>query len=194
MKGKLLSIAALFILFVSCSKLNSRKHYKLDDNFRSFFNYNNGSIWNFVQENDTNYHEKVEVLAHLEGKMVWDGFDQEFFEYKLISDKDSEILFRAIADENDVGRAVILRKDTGYRHAAEWFYGQGQFSVVSGTGDSLIVHNSYTVLGKSYTDVIELVPKTSAYYRRILIAKKVGIIRKVMKNGKAYVLKSYSVL
>lgn len=182
------------LLFLSgCEKFNSKKHYVLESGFRSFFSYNNGSEWLYHEINDTSDTQKVAVSGFLSGKMSWDAFDQEFLQYDLISNTDSSYKIRAIADENNVARAVLLVKDTFYKQSAEWYYLNGQFAGTSGSGDSFSFYPNYVQAGTNYTDVIVLKPKKSAFFKRIFIARKVGIIRKELTSGKIYILKSYLV-
>lgn len=186
-------LAAGLLLLSGCEKLNSKKHYVLDAGFQTYFNFNNGSEWNYTEMGDSTDKEKVVVSGFLKGKMVWDAFDQEFLQYDLVSDRDSIYKLRSIADENNVARASLLVRDTAFKQAAEWYYVAGQFVGSSGSGDSFIYHASYSQGGKVYQDVIELKPKMSAYFKRIYMSRNVGIIRKELTSGKVYLLKSYLV-
>ena len=183
----------LILSLGSCKKWATKQEYTLDPGFRSYFNYKNGSEWNYIEINDTTKKETVTVTGFMDGKMVWDALEQEFLQYDLISTRDSSYKIRLIADANNVGRAAILVKDTLYKQAAEWYYVGGNFAGTVGSGDTFIFHSNYTQAGKSYTDVIEFKPKKDNYFQRIWLASKVGIIRKELKSGEVYILKSYLV-
>ncbi|MCC7298003.1 MAG: hypothetical protein IT244_06680 [Bacteroidia bacterium] len=180
------------LLFLgACDKFSTKKHYTLDPSFRTFFNYQNGSEWKYFEVSDTSKVETVTVSGYLSGRMTWDAFDQEFIQYDLVSDKDSTLKLRAVADENNVARASLLVKDTLFKQCAEWYYVSGQFA--GSALDSFVMHPTYVQNGKSYNEVIELIPKSSILFKRLFIAKSIGIIRKELKSGKTFVLKSYQV-
>lgn len=188
-------ISLTLVALGSCGKFTSKKHYTLDPDFKVFFNYHDGSQWKYVLESDTNIVEIVSVVNHKEGRMDWDAFDQEFFEYDLLSDRDSNCKLRAIADENKVTRAAFFRKDTGVYHLAlEWYFSDGSYHSSGGTGDSVRVLPQKIVNGRLYTNVLEIVPADHSRYNRMYIARNVGIVRKELANGKVYLLKSYSLL
>jgi hypothetical protein len=177
----------------SCEKLSSKKSYTIDPVFREYFNFKNGSQWKYILLSDTTVTETVELQGYLNGKSVWDAFEQEFLQYDLVSDIDSSYKLRAVADEFNSVNTSLLVKDTFYRIAAQWYYFSNTFTGLSGTGDSFTYHPQYLLRGKNYADVIELIPKGSRYFKALFMARHVGIIRKDMKGGKSYVLKSWQV-
>lgn len=193
MRSILYLILSSLLLLGSCGKFSTKEHYTLDANFKSFFNYRNGSEWHYFDLADTNYKEVVTVTGHLQGKMVWDAFDQEFIQYDLISDKDSLYKLRAVAEAVNVSRAVLLVQDTNYRQAAEWYYAGGNFSGVAGNGDTFNFYPTYRMQARDYTDVIELIPRRPRLDKRIFIARGIGIIRKEKVSGRTLVLKSWTV-
>jgi hypothetical protein len=177
----------------SCKKWSSKKSFVIDQNFRSYFNFKNGSEWAYTLESDTTIIETVKLVGYMEGKTVWDAFDQEFIQYDLVSDRDSMYKLRAIADEDNVVNTSLLVRDTFFRIAAQWYYLYNTFTGITGTGDTFTFYSNYLQKGKTYTDVIELKPKSSKYFKSLAMARNVGIIRKNMVSGKNYVLKSYKV-
>lgn len=186
-------VPALLFFAVSCAKFNSKKHYRLDSYFKSFFSFNNGSEWKYTLQSDTSVVETVKLVGFSKGIMSWDAFDQEFIQYDLHSDRDSIYKMRTVADDNGVALANLLVRDTFFRIAAQWFYNSNQFSGISGTGDTFNVHDTFYQNGKTYTDVIELRPKKSKYFKAVYMARNIGIIRKDFVSGRNYILKSYYV-
>lgn len=182
------------LLVSGCSKFESVKHFKMDAAVRSYFQYKEGSKWEYVLESDSNVRETTTVVNYLEGKMVWDAFDQEFFEYNLSSTRDSSLKLRAIADDKELSRASLIVKDTSYKLALQWTFAGGIYAAVSGTGDTLKTYSSKMVRGISYSDVMEFIPAKKVFYRNVWFAKNVGIIRKQRLNGEVMLLRSFSLL
>lgn len=194
MRRFLLSISLIgFFALGGCDKFSTVQHFTLDPSIKAFFNYNDGSRWNYVLESDTNVKEVVTVQGHKEGKMVWDAFTQEFFDYDLVSDRDSSLKLRAIADENNVCRAALLVKDTSYKQVVSWYYTGGFYSGANGNQDTLDMRNQVTINGINYSNVLVISPASNPYYRKLYFAKNIGIIRKELTGGKVYTLRSYSV-
>jgi hypothetical protein len=183
--------ACLFLLSLgACDK--SQKHFKLDPVFRQYFDFPNGSSWDYVALNDTTDKETVVAKDFLEGKIFWDALDQEFIQVDLHSNKDSIYKLRVIADDNNTNRASLFVKDTFFKTTMEWYTAFGIMAGVKGSGDSFTLHPSYTVRGKTYSNVMELRPLQSIEYIKLFVAPNVGVIRKDLVSGKSYVLKSYS--
>ncbi|GEM_PF-1508308 len=181
------------LLFSSaCGKLGTKSEYPIEPDVRAYFQYSNGSKWNYVSESDTNLKETTQVEAFKEGKMVWDMFSQQFFECNFVSTRDSVLKLRAIADDVGVSRAIFLVKDTVYKITAEFYYTGGKFRVGTNTGDSIQNFNAKNVFGIVYQDVMEVKTAKGAVYKSIWIAKNIGIIRKEFRNGRVMVLKSYA--
>lgn len=187
----LLVVPALFIFLGSCSKLDSKKHFTLNPEFVAYFKFNKGSQWKYYEQSDTTLIETAVATDLVEGKMVWDAFDQEFIQYDVESDLPSHYKIRAVADENEVTKATFFVLDSFYRIGAQWYYSNGNFNAVANTGDSLRVLPTYTTGGKTYNSVLELKPANSDHFKTMHIAKNIGIIRKELKSGKTFILKSY---
>ena len=187
-------IAILVLLqFFSCSTFGTKKSYKLDPEFKTFFNFNNGSKWKYSLSTDTTFVETVELAGHKEGKMVWDEFTQEFFEYDFISNTDSLFKLRAVADDGTVSNATFLAKDTGFKTVAEWVYSSGKYTSLSGNNDTLNLLKQFTVRGVTYPDVLEIIPARKTLYKKFFWARHIGIIRKESTKGKIYLLNSFTV-
>jgi hypothetical protein len=186
----ILVLAALFLVLIGgCGK--SQKHFKLDPAFKQYFLFKNGSKWLYSSVSDTSDKETITSHDLMEGKMFWDAQDQEFIQVDLFSDRDSSYKLRAIADDQDVNRAVVIVKDVQYKKTMEWFSAFGVLSGIKGTGDSFTLHPTYVVEGNTYNNVVELKPASPVRYKRLFMAPGVGIVRKEMLSGKTYVLKSY---
>ncbi len=184
--------AALFLLLGGCDKFSSVKHFVIDSGVRSYFQYKTGSNWEYVLQTDTNVKVTTTVLNYKEGKMQWDAFSQEFFEYDLSSPIDSLVKLRAIADDNNVTRINLLYRDTTFKVAMQWYYVGGIYTAVSGTNDTLNMLGTRNVNGKNYDEVMEYAPAKKSLYRKLWIARNVGIVRKEMKDGRVFLLRSYS--
>lgn len=182
-----------FLLFTAaCNKFETVKHFTINPSVKSFFQYKTGSTWEYVLETDSTKKAVTTVLNYREGKMVWDAFTQDFFEYDLVSPLDSLIKLRAIADENNISWTNFLYRDTTYKVALQWFNVNGNFTAVNGTGDTLNLLSSKMVKGVTYNSVMELAPARKTLFRKVWIAQNVGIIQKQLKNGDMYMLKTYS--
>ncbi|MBL7812522.1 MAG: hypothetical protein JNL57_09895 [Bacteroidetes bacterium] len=180
------------LMLIGCTVFNSVQHYRLDPGFTSYFRYGNGSTWTYTLASDTQVKETVQMNGFQQGKMNWDGFDQEFFSYELITDNGSKELVRAVATEGQTARWALLIWDTSYRQAAEMYYTTAGFAGVSGQMDTLNFYSQYIAGDRNYTDVVELKLKNKRYYKALYFARNVGIIRKDQSNGKTWFLKNAS--
>ncbi len=181
---------AALLGFASCKE--TKQHFTLNSYFKEFFRYGNNSQWTYVLASDTTLKERVTLAGLQDGKMVYDAFDQEFFAYDLNSDVENQIKIRAVADQNNINRLGFIYFDVTYTTIFELFYSEGVFSATSGRNDVLNFLPTYTVNGKTYNEVVEMLPNNNNYFTAIYFAKNIGIIRKDLKNGKTYYLQSYS--
>lgn len=191
MKRYTIILAAAALLGLAACK-DTKEHFTLDTYFKEFFRYKDGSQWTYVLASDTTKKETVTVAGLQDGKMVYDAFDQEFFAYDLNSDVENQIKIRAVADQHKINRMGFIYSDVTYFSIFELFYSDGAFSATSGVNDVLTYHPTYVVDGKTYSEVVEMLPYNNNYFTAVYFAKNTGIIRKDYKNGKTYYLRSYS--
>lgn len=185
-------MAAGLIFAAGCEKSGTKKEFLLDQQFRDYFYYRNGSEWNYILASDTNVKETVMVQNLKEGQMFWEDIVQDFFTYELSSNTDSLQIIRAIASDYNTGRWAMLYRDTTFKQVGELYYAASQIGGVQGNNDTVNYLSSMSVGDKTYNDVVELRSARKKIIRRLYFARKVGIIRRDYMDGRVYLLKSYT--
>lgn len=197
--AKLIRVRQLLLIFISaglifasgCEKSGTKKEFKLDQYFRDYFYFREGSTWTYQLAGDTNVKEHVTVKNQREGVMGWEDIEQEFFTYELVSDYDSQQIVRAVATDYSTGRWALLYKDTAYRQVAELYYNSNQISGVQGNNDTVNFLSTMSVGDVTYNDVVELRSSRRKVVKTLYYSKKVGIIRRDYVDGRVFLLKSY---
>jgi len=189
----LILISAGLIFASGCEKSGTKKSFVLDQYFRDYFLFREGSTWTFYLLGDTNVKEHVTVQNFREGKMGWEDIEQDFFTYDLHSDYDSLQIVRAIATDYTTGRWALLYKDTAYRQVAELYYNSNQISGVQGNNDTVKFLATFNVGDVTYNDVVELKSARRRVVKTLYFAKKVGIIRRDYADGRVFLIKSHQV-
>jgi hypothetical protein len=186
-------ISALALLFFSaCEKSGTRKLYVLDGFFRSYFEFKEGSTWQYYLNSDTNVRETVQLSNFVQGIMIWEDMEQEFFTYSLNSSIDSQMIVRTAATPDNTGRWALLYNQNNYRQIAELYYNTNQLSGVQGNNDTVTYLSSFNVSDVVYNDVIKLKSSRNRVVSHLYFAKNVGIIRRDYVDGRIFLLKSYS--
>ncbi len=193
MRSVICIISALALLFFSaCEKSGTRKLYVLDGFFRSYFEFKEGSTWQYYLNSDTNVRETVQLSNFVQGIMIWEDMEQEFFTYSLNSSIDSQMIVRTAATPDNTGRWALLYNQNNYRQIAELYYNTNQLSGVQGNNDTVTYLSSFNVSDVVYNDVIKLKSSRNRVVSHLYFAKNVGIIRRDYVDGRIFLLKSYS--
>jgi hypothetical protein len=186
-------ISALGLLLVSaCEKSGTRKLYVLDGYFRSYFEFKDGSTWNYYLNNDTNVRETVVLSNYVAGVMLWEDMEQEFFTYTLNSSIDSQMIVRTAATPDNTGRWALLYNQNNFRQIAELYYNTNQIGGVQGNNDTVSYLSSFNVGDVVFNDVIRLKSNRKRVLKELYFAKNVGVIRRDYVDGRIFLLKSYS--
>jgi hypothetical protein len=186
-------ISALGLLLVSaCEKSGTRKLYVLDGYFRSYFEFKDGSTWNYYLNNDTNVRETVVLSNYVAGVMLWEDMEQEFFTYTLNSSIDSQMIVRTAATPDNTGRWALLYNQNNFRQIAELYYNTNQIGGVQGNNDTVSYLSSFNVGDVVFNDVIRLQSNRKRVLKELYFAKNVGVIRRDYVDGRIFLLKSYS--
>lgn len=193
MRSVICIISALALLFFSaCEKSGTSKLYVLDGFFRSYFEFKEGSTWQYYLNSDTNVRETVQLSNFVQGIMIWEDMEQEFFTYSLNSSIDSQMIVRTAATPDNTGRWALLYNQNNYRQIAELYYNTNQLSGVQGNNDTVTYLSSFNVSDVVYNDVIKLKSSRNRVVSHLYFAKNVGIIRRDYVDGRIFLLKSYS--
>ena len=184
--------ALALLLFSACEKSGTRKLYVLDGFFRSYFEFKEGSTWQYYLNSDTNVRETVQLSNFVQGIMIWEDMEQEFFTYSLNSSIDSQMIVRTAATPDNTGRWALLYNQNNYRQIAELYYNTNQISGVQGNNDTVTYLSSFNVSDVVYNDVIKLKSSRNRVVSHLYFAKNVGIIRRDYVDGRIFLLKSYS--
>ncbi len=185
-------ISISLLLLGACESVGTKKEYKLDAEFKSYFLFNDGSTWKYTLASDSSVVENVKCEAMKSGQMYWEDMIQDFFTYNLKSDRDSLMIVRTVATTNEVARWALLRQDTIYKQIAELFYTSSKLTGVTGNKDSVHYHGSISVRDVVYNDVVELISNRKMYVSRLYFAKNIGIIRKDLTDGRVFLLSEYN--
>jgi hypothetical protein len=186
-------ISALGLLLVSaCEKSGTRKLYVLDGYFGSYFEFKDGSTWNYYLNNDTNVRETVVLSNYVAGVMLWEDMEQEFFTYTLNSSIDSQMIVRTAATPDNTGRWALLYNQNNFRQIAELYYNTNQIGGVQGNNDTVSYLSSFNVGDVVFNDVIRLQSNRKRVLKELYFAKNVGVIRRDYVDGRIFLLKSYS--
>ena len=193
MRSVICIISALGLLLVSaCEKSGTRKLYVLDGYFRSYFEFKDGSTWNYYLNNDTNVRETVVLSNYVAGVMLWEDMEQEFFTYTLNSSIDSQMIVRTAATPDNTGRWALLYNQNNFRQIAELYYNTNQIGGVQGNNDTVSYLSSFNVGDVVFNDVIRLQSNRKRVLKELYFAKNVGVIRRDYVDGRIFLLKSYS--
>ncbi len=193
MRSVICIISALaLLLFSACEKSGTNKLYVLDGFFRSYFEFKEGSTWQYYLNSDTNVRETVQLSNFVQGIMIWEDMEQEFFTYSLNSSIDSQMIVRTAATPDNTGRWALLYNQNNYRQIAELYYNTNQLSGVQGNNDTVTYLSSFNVSDVVYNDVIKLKSSRNRVVSHLYFAKNVGIIRRDYVDGRIFLLKSYS--
>lgn len=193
MRSVICIISALGLLLVSaCEKSGTRKLYVLDGYFRSYFEFKDGSTWNYYLNNDTNVRETVVLSNYVAGVMLWEDMEQEFFTYTLNSSIDSQMIVRTAATPDNTGRWALLYNQNNFRQIAELYYNTNQIGGVQGNNDTVSYLSSFNVGDVVFNDVIRLKSNRKRVLKELYFAKNVGVIRRDYVDGRIFLLKSYS--
>ena len=185
-------LSALALLFFSaCEKSGTRKLYVLDGYFKSYFEFKEGSTWNYYLYNDTNVKETIQLSNLVKGIMYWEDMEQEFFTYNLNSSIDSQMIVRAAATPDNTGRWALLYNQNNFRQIAELYYNTNQIGGVQGNNDTVTYLSTFNVSDVVYNDVIKLKSSRNRVVSHLYFAKNVGIIRRDYTDGRIFLLKSY---
>lgn len=184
-------LSALTILFSSCEKVGTKKLYKLDEGFKSYFKANDGSFWKYKLATDTSVVETVISSGFESGDLYWEDLVQEFFTYNLTSDIDSPMIVRTVATADFAARWALLRRDTGFKQIAELFYTSAQLSGVGGNNDTVNYLPSMNVGDVVYNNVVELISARKRHVKKLYFASNIGIIRKDLTDGRIFLLSEY---
>jgi len=191
---RIIYIANLFLLlgvFGSCAKLQQKKEYFLNQEFKKYFKFGAQSSWNYVENGGSSTAASMELNTPKEGILDLGEVKQEFFSYELNGTGTKNMLLRAVADEDKISRMSLFVSDTTYKVIVELFYLDGVFTSYAGRNDVLIEHASKEINGKTYSDVIELQLNENEFYEKVFFAAQVGIIALEEKSSRDLFLNSY---
>ena len=191
---RIIYIASLFLLlgvFGSCAKLQRKKEFFLNQEFKRYFKFGNQSSWSYVENGGSLPVASMELNALKEGIFDVGEAKQEFFSYELNGTGIKNMLLRAVADEGKVNRLSIFVSDTSYKVVVELSYLDGAFIPFKGRNDVLIEYESKEINGKTYSDVIEVQLNENEFYDKVFFAAQVGIIAIEEKSSRDLFLNSY---
>ncbi len=191
---RIINIAILFLIlgvFGSCAKLQQKKEYFLNQEFKSYFKFGAQSSWNYVESGGSSTVASMELNTPKDGILDLGEVKQEFFSYELNGTGTKDFLLRAVADEDKISRMSLFVSDTTYKVIVELFYLDGVFLSYTGRNDVLIEHASKEINGKTYSDVIELQLNENEFYDKIFFAAQVGIVALEEKSSRDLYLQSY---
>lgn len=181
--------------FSSCGKLETKQEFKLADGFKDYLEFKEGTEWIFMKQSDTTITDTATVQGYQTGKMVYDAFTQEFFNYNILCRKDSSYLVRAVADRNQTDRISIIRDDPSFNIGVQLFKDQVGYAVVDGRGDILTTLDTFSVAGRKYSQVlkVELNPNNPVF-NTVYLVPGLGIVRKDCKTGVNWYLKKAQII
>ena len=192
MKRIIYIISLFFLLGLgACEKIQQKKEFTLDSEFKKFFMYGNGSTWNYNDGAGGPTLASIVVEGQQEGIMDLGEVKQEFFAYTLNCTGLKYMLLRAIADQDKISRMALFVSDTSYKVAVEMFSLDGVFDVFRGKNDELSQFATKIVNGKTYNNVLEVDLGSDPFYTKIIYAKSIGIVAMTEKSGRNLYLDTY---
>lgn len=194
-----LGLLILITTIVSCSKFETKKHYTIDDDFKTYFRFKPESRWYYALAGDTQVKETLVLRNYEEGKIVTDAYEAEHFTFEMNSNREATFIARNIAYSPKTSIMAILCKDTFYQSSDSAFKFAADLRKteagygISSPDDTLNFYPNFYVGDIQYFNVLELKIKNSPFFKRLYFAKDVGIIRRDYRNGHIWLLRNYSV-
>jgi hypothetical protein len=187
---KLLLAIAITVSFLGCKQ--EPKHFLFQPNTTSFFAYTNGSTWIYQLQTNASVGDTVISADFATGLADRSEGKVEVLTSTLIGAKEAKIIIRgeAIPTQN-VDRIAVLNLDKGLFIPSPVIINiGGAFNAEDSSSVTKIA--SLTVNGKIYNDVLEINLKGNPFFKKLWIARNVGIIKKVYLNNDTFNIVSFT--